>query len=127
MSEIAFKFISQLLVEDPNKRLGFNGVEEIKQNEFFKGIVWDTIKKQDPPFKPCLSNEFDTQYFRKEKQRFSLSSITLGENSVHHNNEKQLFDFLKQDDEFSGRNIFSLASINLEEAVKALQFNYKKN
>lgn len=126
MSETAYKFISQLLVEDPKQRLGFNGVQEIKQNEFFSQIDWEKIKKQEPAFKPSPSSEFDTQYFRKEKQRFSLSNINIGQSNISLNNEKKLIDFLKPEDEFSGRNIISLASINMEEARKALIFKSKK-
>jgi serum/glucocorticoid-regulated kinase 2 len=52
MSEPAKDIITRLLDKSPNNRLGVNGVEEIKQHEFFKGLDWNDVlkKKLTPPF-----------------------------------------------------------------------------
>ena len=49
----------------PSKRLGINGIDEIKKHDFFQGFDWDNIRKMTPPFIPILSSDFDTRYFDK--------------------------------------------------------------
>lgn len=45
--------IVKLLSQDPKKRLGHNGAEEIKSHPFFKGIHWEYAKhKKLPLFEP---------------------------------------------------------------------------
>ena len=48
--------LQQLLVQDPRRRLGFNGIDEIKSHPFFDGIDWSEIPKMldqvVPEFKP---------------------------------------------------------------------------
>lgn len=53
------------LITDVDKRLGYNGAEEIKAHPFFKGIDWKNIRKVRPPFIPKLSSQYDNQYFDK--------------------------------------------------------------
>ncbi|KAL9644073.1 hypothetical protein ABK040_005540 [Willaertia magna] len=48
---------------DAEDRIGLNGVEEIKQHPFFKGIPWDHLRKTQAPFVPELTSETDTSYF----------------------------------------------------------------
>lgn len=50
-NEPAAKLIKLLLETDPTKRLGANGIEEIKSHEFFKKINWKelTLLKTKPP------------------------------------------------------------------------------
>jgi serine/threonine protein kinase len=54
--------IKSLLETSPDKRLGSNGVSEIKQHPFFKGINWMDIytKQVRPPFVPLIRSESDT-------------------------------------------------------------------
>ncbi len=40
------------LINDPDKRLGINGVDEIKIHPFFKKIDWNNINLVKPPFIP---------------------------------------------------------------------------
>lgn len=51
------------LITDVDKRLGYNGAQEIKNHPFFKGIDWKNIKSMTPPFIPKLENGCDTKYF----------------------------------------------------------------
>jgi len=48
---------------DKKDRIGKNGVDEIKNHAFFKGIDWDNIRKQNGPFVPTLEHAFDTHNF----------------------------------------------------------------
>jgi serine/threonine kinase 38 len=52
------------MIDDPNKRLGKNGADEIKAHPFFKGVDWDHIREtMKPPFIPEIKNDYDTKYF----------------------------------------------------------------
>lgn len=51
ISPVAADLISKLLQVDPTKRLGRNGVQEVKDHPFFSGIDWESIlacKKKGP-------------------------------------------------------------------------------
>ena len=60
------------LIKPYNKRLGKNGVEEIKAHPFFNGIDWDNIRNIKAPFIPDLKSNYDTKYFDNfsEKEPF---------------------------------------------------------
>lgn len=61
--------ITDLLVVEPNKRLGYgsNGTENIKKHPFFKNINWEELynKKVEPEFVPKIFNELDLGNFDK--------------------------------------------------------------
>lgn len=62
---VAADFIDRLLQLDPRKRLGANGVKEIKEHPFFEGINWDTLLSEPmgDVFIPRPENTQDTSYF----------------------------------------------------------------
>jgi serine/threonine-protein kinase RIM15 len=62
LSPTCFDLLSQLLC-DPKKRLGQNGISEIKKHPFFEDLDWDRLRDEEPPFVPRLENEEDTSYF----------------------------------------------------------------
>jgi protein-serine/threonine kinase len=39
------------------------GAHEIKQHPFFRGVVWDSLRRWHAPFEPKLKSNVDTQYF----------------------------------------------------------------
>ena len=56
--------ILKKLINDPEKRLGRNGADEIKKHPFFKNINWQHIKETlIPPFIPELNGPYDSTYF----------------------------------------------------------------
>ena len=56
--------ILKQLINDPDKRLGRNGADEIKKHPFFKNIDWQHIKETlVPPFIPELNGPYDAKYF----------------------------------------------------------------
>jgi hypothetical protein len=59
------KDLIRKLVCDVDKRMGFNGAQEIKDHPFFKNIDWNNIKKHKPMFVPEVTSNFDTRYFDK--------------------------------------------------------------
>ncbi|PNF30492.1 hypothetical protein B7P43_G10867 [Cryptotermes secundus] len=66
----AADFISQLLVKDPQKRLGGgkDDAEELKRHPFLKGMNWSDMaqKKILAPFLPTKTNELDDTNFPEE-------------------------------------------------------------
>jgi hypothetical protein len=46
------------LITDVDKRLGYNGAEEIKKHPFFKGVVWDKLSQVIPCFVPEVKSLF---------------------------------------------------------------------
>jgi len=62
MTDTAWDLISKLITHK-DKRLGTNGIQEIKSHSFFNGIIWTELLNMQSPFVPQLSNEYDTTYF----------------------------------------------------------------
>lgn len=59
------KDLIRRLVCDLDKRLGYNGADEIKRHPFFRGIDWSDLKSIRPYFIPDLKHEADTRHFDK--------------------------------------------------------------
>lgn len=53
------------LMCDVDNRLGSNGVAEIKSHPFFRGMDWEGLYKQTPPYQPTIKHELDTQNFEE--------------------------------------------------------------
>jgi serine/threonine-protein kinase RIM15 len=75
MSPEAQDFIDKLLTVDPKKRLGANGVDEIKQHAFFKGVKWEKLKSRRPPFVPSVAGDLDLANFATDKQDFKVDGL----------------------------------------------------
>ncbi|KAI8384454.1 uncharacterized protein BYT42DRAFT_529487 [Radiomyces spectabilis] len=56
-------FMERLMTLDPEKRLGFNGAQEVKNHPFFREIQWDTLLSDAPSFVPQPVDMEDTDYF----------------------------------------------------------------
>eukprot|EP00951_Prasinocladus_malaysianus_P028741 scaffold263215_cov39-Prasinocladus_malaysianus.AAC.5 len=60
----AAKDLIQRLLCDVDDRLGtMGGLEEIKAHPFFRGVDWENIYSQTPPYRPTVEHELDTQNF----------------------------------------------------------------
>ena len=57
-------FINKMLYRKPFKRLGFNGIYEIKSHPWFKGFNWNELinKTMVSPFVPKSGDNFDKKY-----------------------------------------------------------------
>ena len=64
----AMDCINKLLQRKPHKRLGINGIKEIKQHQWFIGFDWDGLlkKKMSVPFVPKCGDNFDRKYCNGE-------------------------------------------------------------
>lgn len=71
------ELLTGLLQRNPEARLGYNGLHEIKQHSFCKGINWESVynKRVKPPLRPHLRNSnFDPDYksLKVDKDYFSI-------------------------------------------------------
>jgi serine/threonine kinase 38 len=48
---------------DADNRLGANGVQEIKEHPFFKGLDWENLRNTKSPFIPNVKDEEDCTRF----------------------------------------------------------------
>jgi protein-serine/threonine kinase len=85
-SDITKQFIKELLVINPENRLGYgkDGSTKIKNHKFFNGVDWDKAlrKEYKPPFIPELSNELDLKYFDKTFTEESLDLNKIQKNKT---------------------------------------------
>ncbi|KAI8421832.1 hypothetical protein MSG28_009780 [Choristoneura fumiferana] len=70
LSEEAQSLLRALFKRTPQNRLGAgpNGIEDVKNHEFFASIDWDALLKKEviPPFRPAVSRADDAFYFDSE-------------------------------------------------------------
>ncbi|XP_052741035.1 ribosomal protein S6 kinase 2 beta [Bicyclus anynana] len=70
LSEEAQSLLRALFKRNPHNRLGAgpNGIEDIKEHEFFASIDWNALLKKEviPPFRPAVSRADDAFYFDSE-------------------------------------------------------------
>ena len=88
-------FICKLLTKDPNKRLGANGVEEIKSHPYFEDINWEDLynKKLKPPFDPKVKNTRDCKHISSKFLQEKIQSYTLDDNDLKVKNMSKFEDF----------------------------------
>ena len=85
--------ILKLLVVNPEYRLGFNSIDDIKKHDFFKGIDFNKVfeKKEIPPFIPQIQNDFDLKYFNSKFTSMELQSFD-SETILNNNNDNKEFE-----------------------------------
>lgn len=62
ISDVAKDLILHLLC-DRSERLGRNNADEVMRHPFFKGIDWDHIVEQTPPYVPVIKDPLDMSHF----------------------------------------------------------------
>jgi len=55
--------ILKRLLCDADNRLGANGVQEIKNHPFFRGLDWKNLRNQKAPFIPTIADDEDCSRF----------------------------------------------------------------
>lgn len=91
-----------MLTKDPTKRLGANGVYEIKDHEFFKGIDWDRLERKalKPPFMPRLKSVLDFKHISNEFLDEEINSFSLDDTDILNNmrgTHFEGFSFVKEE------------------------------
>ena len=49
---------------DPFKRLGHNGIDEVKNHPFLKKINWETLLEEPSPYFIPIGKDLDAVYFK---------------------------------------------------------------
>ena len=67
-SKESINFINNLLMRNPEERLGYKGINELKQHLWLKYYPWNLIKNKalPSPFIPSDSGNFDDEYCKGE-------------------------------------------------------------
>ena len=71
----AANFFNKLLIREPENRLGYNGINEIKNNEWFVGINFKELykKKLKSPYIPYSEENFDKKYCNYEEKSSTMT------------------------------------------------------
>jgi hypothetical protein len=89
----AADFTNRLIQRKPYKRLGKQGIHELKNHNWFKGFDWEGLenKTMKPPFIPNIKNVFE--YLRNLTEDFTEADCSM-ENSliVRRNSFQDLFN-----------------------------------
>ena len=74
------------LICDASQRLGRNGIQDFKQHPFFKGVDWDNIRSQTPPYIPEFTSDSDTRNF----EPYEPEDNGLSRHVIYKNNNTSL-------------------------------------
>ena len=113
-SETCADFINKLIQRKQVKRLGYNGIDEIKNHPWLKDINWKDIylHKIKSPFVPELSKKiFNNLYFNNKRKENEETKVTLERYQIIELNK----DYNNKFDEFYYFNKYSM------------KYNNKKN
>ena len=106
-SETCADFINKLIQRKQAKRLGYNGIEEIKNHPWLKDINWKEIylHKIKSPFVPEISKKiFNNLYFNNKRKENEESKVTLERYQIIELNK----DYNNKFDEFYYFNKYSM-------------------
>ena len=106
-SETCADFINKLIQRKQAKRLGYNGIEEIKSHPWLKDINWKEIylHKIKSPFVPEISKKiFNNLYFNNKRKENEESKVTLERYQIIELNK----DYNNKFDEFYYFNKYSM-------------------
>ncbi|KAI0486999.1 serine/threonine kinase [Xylaria cf. heliscus] len=70
------------LVCNTENRIGCGGTHELKAHPFFRGVLFDDLRRISAPFEPCLDSDIDTTYFPTEDMNQTNNSILLETQAV---------------------------------------------
>ena len=88
----AANIFNKLLIREPENRLGFNGINEIKNDEWFAEINFKDLfkKKLKSPYKPISEENFDKKYCNYEEKN-SLMTLERYQEIMNSNIYEKMF------------------------------------
>jgi serine/threonine kinase 38 len=117
--KLIFDFLSER-----EKRLGKNGIEEIKNHIFFKNFDWDNIRDMKPPYVPKSFKYDKDKYKYKFMKRKSLQFYTSKENV-----NKNIFEIRQKKEEEKELKRINLNFYNFDynKELVELKYNIENN
>ena len=79
--EIGKQFVKSLLTLEPQDRLGFQNMDELRSHEFFNSVDLDSLEHQDPPLDGIM---------RLKKRRIRMSSSISDKDILNSSDEEDL-------------------------------------
>ena len=85
-------FVNRLLQRKNTKRLGYNGINEIKEHAWLKGVDWDGIlhKKITAPYIPKVGDNYNKKYCQMD-DKLNQSTIMRYQKYRNEKNYKEVF------------------------------------
>ena len=130
-------FVNSAIQRKPHKRLGFNGIEELKHHKWFKNFNWVGLeqKTMTPPFVPNVKHVFE--YLRSITEEDSEDEINLKESNIlRRPSIQEMFKeydldvqktVQKRSKRESKEDIRQLATIRLNSAHRSLNTNKQRD
>ena len=120
--------ILKRLINDPEKRLGRNGAEEVKQHPFFKNVDWKHVKEtMIPPFIPELKNIFDTKYFDEYEETEPFYPINKDKGNKYQKKDMCFVDFTynRENDKDYRINMVTALEVfdSIQESIRKINLN----
>ena len=120
--------ILKRLINDPEKRLGRNGAEEVKQHPFFKNVDWKHVKEtMIPPFIPELKNIFDTKYFDEYEETEPFYPINKDKGNKYQKKDMYFVDFTynRENDKDYRINMVTALEVfdSIQESIRKINLN----
>ena len=121
--------ILKKLINDPEKRLGRNGAEEVKQHPFFFFFFWKNVKEtMIPPFIPQLNSIFDTKYFDEYEETEPFYPINNKEKNNKYQKKDMCFvDFTynRENDKDYRINMITALEVfdSIQESIRKINLN----
>ena len=120
--------ILKKLINDPEKRLGRNGAEEVKQHPFFKNVDWKHVKEtMIPPFIPELKNIFDTKYFDEYEETEPFYPINKDKSNKYQKKDMCFVDFTynRENDKDYRINMVTALEVfdSIQESIRKINLN----
>ena len=125
--------ILKQLINDPEKRLGRNGAEEVKQHPYFKNVDWKHVKEtMIPPFIPQLSGPFDTKYFDEYEEEEPFYPINNNEKNGKYQKKDMCFvDFTynRENDKDYRINMITALEVfdSIQESIRKINISNNQN
>ena len=126
-------FINKLLYRKPYKRLGYEGIAEIKECSWFKNFNWDELLKKNivSPYIPKYGDNFDKKYCEAKE---SIDKETMERYHIYRNKEsfKNIFlnyTFVRDEVQDKEKNLNQnyITSSSTKSSSGHNNFNYKFN
>ena len=125
-SKESINFINSLLKRNPEERLGYNGIQELKQHLWLKYYPWNLMKNKNlpSPFIPSDKGNFDTKYCKGNDYIGEETKLRYEEIFSNDNYDICFKDFYYNIDEDKKRKIEMISLCNEDKIEK---INNNKN